>query len=171
MRKFIVTCLLLTGNVAQSDDRMQASIDQLRNAIGRWDVVTEFIAADGSIAAKVAGSYEFSWVIEDQLVAGRSDLPELEQSAAILFYIDKAEEEIEMVSVGGDGKLWIMSGPLGDETRYTQTFETADGGTGQLRFTRYNVTDDGFESRMEITEDGGANWRPANHQLFRRASQ
>lgn len=171
MRKLIVTCLLLAGTTAQSDDRMQASIEQLRDSIGRWDVVTEFIAADGSIATTVEGSYEFSWVIEDQLVAGRTEIPELEQTAAILFYIDQGDEEIEMVSVGGDGKLWIMSGPLGGETRHTQTFETADGGTGQLRFTRYNVTDKGFESRMEITLDGGDNWRPANHQVFRRASQ
>jgi hypothetical protein len=72
-----------------------------------------------------------------------------------------------MVSVGRDGMLWTMSGPLGGETRTTQEFTTATG-TAQLRFTRYNVADDSFESRMEYTEDGGKSWKPGNHQVFRR---
>jgi hypothetical protein len=39
----------------------------------------------------------------------------------------------------------------------------------QLRFTRFNVTDDRFESRMEVSTDGGSSWRPGNHQVFKRA--
>jgi hypothetical protein len=74
-----------------------------------------------------------------------------------------------MVAVGPDGRLWIMTGPLGGDTRYSQEYEDSGGGTGQLRFTRYNVTEDGFESKMEYTDDGGETWKPGNHQVFRRA--
>jgi len=39
-----------------------------------------------------------------------------------------------------------------------------------MRFTRYNVANDKFESRMEYTDDGGKSWKPGNHQSFRRAA-
>ncbi len=39
-----------------------------------------------------------------------------------------------------------------------------------LRFTRFNVAADSFESRMEYTDDDGETWKPGNHQTFHRAS-
>lgn len=99
---------------------------------------------------------------------GRTSIPELDMSSAILFYVRESDSTIEMVSVGMDGKLWIMTGPAGGDTRYTQPFPTQSGGEGQLRFTRYNVADEGFESRMEWTQDGGETWIQGNHQTFRR---
>jgi hypothetical protein len=74
-----------------------------------------------------------------------------------------------MASVGADGHLWVMAGPAGGETRTTPPTPLSDGSTMQLRFTRFNVTDDRFESRMEISTDGGSSWRPGNRQVFKRA--
>jgi len=68
-----------------------------------------------------------------------------------------------------DGYLWIMTGPLGGDHRLSREFETATGATQVLRLTRFNVSPDGFESRMEFTADGGRTWTPGNHQRFRRA--
>jgi hypothetical protein len=124
---------------------------------------------DGSVAKSVTGTYEFSWVVPDRVVSGKSEIPELKQTAGILFYINETQGLIEMVSVGGDGKLWIMTGPLGGEERLSQEYKTANG-MAQLRFTRFNVAPDAFESRMDYTEDGGATWLPGNHQTFRRAA-
>lgn len=73
-----------------------------------------------------------------------------------------------MVSVAEDGRLWIMTGKLGSDTRYSQTYATEDGGAGQLRFTRYNVAENSFESKMEYTNDDGETWILGNHQVFRR---
>ena len=163
--------LLLAGTVtAVGDDAaLQKSIEQLRGSIGRWDVTTEFLNADGSAAKTVTGSYEFSWVVPDRVVSGKSAIPELGQVSAILFYVNEKQQVIEMVSVGADGRLWVMTGELGGEVRTTPEFKTASGGAGQLRFTRYNVAADGFESKMDYTEDGGETWLPGNHQVFRRA--
>jgi len=36
----------------------------------------------------------------------------------------------------------------------------------RLRFTRYNVSQDRFESRMDYSTDGGATWTQGNHQVF-----
>ena len=152
------------------DIPLRHSIEQLRSSIGQWEVVTESLNDDGSVARSVTGTYVFSWVVEDRVVAGRSDIPELDQIAGILFYVNEKKALIEMVSVGGDGRLWIMTGPLGGEVRMSQEFPTTEGGTLRLRFTRYNVTDDSFESRMEYTQDGGTTWKPGNHQVFRRAA-
>lgn len=157
--------------LAQSEgDRtsLTASVQQLRETAGEWSVVTSFLNPDGSVARAVEGSYRFDWVIPDRVLSGRSEIPSMQRTAAILFYVSDSKKAIEMVSVGADGNLWIMSGPLGGETRYTQKYQTQDGGEGQLRFTRSNVTPAGFESRMEFSEDGGKTWKPGNHQVFRR---
>ncbi len=148
---------------------LRHSITQLRDHIGRWNVVTEFLNEDGSVAQTVNGTYEFSWIVTDRVIAGRSDMPDLKRSSGILFYVAPRTRQIEMVSVGADGVLWVMSGALGGETRTTQEYPTAAGGTGRLRFTRYNITRDSFESRMEYSEDGGRSWKPGNRQVFKRA--
>ncbi|MGA9572654.1 MAG: hypothetical protein WBS20_01770 [Lysobacterales bacterium] len=163
----------LACTIAQAGDdaeALQKSVEQLRTSIGRWDVTTEFLNADGSVAKAVSGNYAFSWVIADRVVSGESEIPELKLVSAILFYVNEAKQLIEMVSVGADGKLWVMTGELGGEVRTTKEFKTASGGTGQLRFTRYNVQADSFESKMEYTEDGGESWLPGNHQVFQRAA-
>ena len=165
----LIALLLACSAVTQASEPLQKSIDQLRYAIGDWHVVTTFIDVEDGTTRSVDGTYTFEWVIEDRVVAGRSEIPSLQRTSAILFYVAPSDNKIEMVSVGADGNLWIMTGPLGGETRYTQEFENAGGETAQLRFTRFNVSDSQFESKMEITTDGGKTWQQANHQLFERA--
>lgn len=173
MHKSFTLLLMLLGAGATLGDNgddlaLQAAVSQLRESIGEWDVLTEFLDEDGSVAQSANGSYAFAWVIEDRVVSGVSRIPDLDRTSAILFYVNEGEQKIEMVSVGGDGKLWIMNGPLNSETRYSQEYEAADGNTAQLRFTRYNVSPGRFESRMEYTTDGGMTWLPGNHQVFER---
>jgi hypothetical protein len=169
--KFLAMILMLIPAVAIGEGEptaLEASIQQLREAVGNWSVTTEFLNEDGTVSRSTEGSYRFEWVVEDRVVSGVSDIPEMDMRAAILFYVNEGKGIVEMVSVAKDGRLGIMTGPLGEETRYTQKFPTQSGGEGQLRFTRYNVGEDTFESRMEYTEDDGATWKPGNHQLFRR---
>lgn len=141
---------------------------QLRTVIGRWDARTEFFNPDGSSAGAYDGSYEFEWVVPDRVARGVSRIPALNLTSAILFYLRPARSEIEMVSVGADGMLWVMTGRDSEEVRTTPDVPTSDGGVVRLRFTRFNVADDRFESRMEISTDRGATWRQGNHQVFRR---
>lgn len=164
-----LACGLAMASEPEDANALQKSVEQLRGSIGLWNVVTENLAEDGSVANTMTGTYRFSWVVPDRVVSGRMDIPEKNQAAGILFYVNESKALIEMVSVGADGNLWIMTGPLGGEVRTTREFETRDGGTGQLRFTRFNVGENRFESRMEYSEDGGKTWKPGNHQVFRRA--
>ena len=149
-------------------ERLAHSVDELRNAVGRWSVTTTFLNPDGSVAREIPGTYVFEWIVEDRVVVGHNDLPELGQKSGILFYVREKDLEIEMVAVGADGKLWIMTGPAGGDTRYSQPYESADGKPSQLRFTRFNVTPNRFESRMEYTTDDGETWTQGNHQVFTR---
>lgn len=175
----MIRCLLLAASAVllgavpragdAADSALAHAVESLRHAAGRWEVETEFLNEDGSVAQAVQGTYEFSWVVPDRVLSGRSEILELSQVSGILFYVNEKKQAIEMASVGADGRLWVMTGALGTETRLTPEYETADGGTGQLRFTRFNVAQDAFESKMEYTSDGGKTWLPGNHQSFRRA--
>jgi pimeloyl-ACP methyl ester carboxylesterase len=152
----------------EKDDDLLSAVQQLRHVSGSWSVTTEYLNQDGSVSQSVNGSYQFEFVVPDRVLSGYSDVPQKKQRSAILFYVNEKKKSIEMVSVGGDGKLWIMTGAVGDEVRSTQPFRTTDGKESQLRFTRYNVTPDRFESKMEYTLDGGKTWLPGNHQIFTR---
>lgn len=170
-RIFLLVTLLtlaLAGPAAAADTPFEASVNELRQVIGEWDVITEEINPDGSTARTLDGTYTFEWVIPDRVVSGRAEAPAIDRVSALLFYVSEEQEHIEMVSVAADGRLWVMTGELGGDTRYTQTFTTQDGSTGRLRFTRYNVSADSFESRMEYTTDGGQTWTLGNHQVFTR---
>lgn len=73
--------------VAQ-DSSLQHPIEQLRSTVGHWNVTTDLLKPDGSVAKSVNGTYEFSWVVPDRVVSGRSEIPELKQVSAILFYVN-----------------------------------------------------------------------------------
>lgn len=148
---------------------VRRSVEQLRQHTGRWIVETEFLNPDKTVARRAVGSYRFDWAREDQILVGVSEIPELGTAAGILFFVAPQRGVVEMVTVGNDGRVWTMTGPLGGEVRETQSFPTQGGGEARMRFTRFNVRPDSFESRMEYSEDGGATWLPGNHQTFRRA--
>lgn len=171
MRSFLLILIfvglsqLLWAQAPAADAHLEYSVAELRNAIGRWNVATEFLNDDGSVSRMVPAVYEFWWVIPDRVAGGRNEIPALSQASGILFYVRETKREIEMVAVGNDGHLWIMTGPLGGNQRMLQEFKT-ETGTSRLRFTRFNVAHDRFESRMESTDDGGKTWKPGNHQVF-----
>lgn len=174
----VVLALLLPAGLAargeepptadQPAARLAAGIQQLRHAHGRWAATTELLTPDGSVARAVEGTYTFRWVIEDRVLAGESEIPELGQRSALLFYVVPGRGEIEMVSVSADGDLWVMSGPIDGNVRSTGDKSAADGGTIRLRFSTHEVKPDSFVSRMELSTDGGESWRPGNRQRFRR---
>lgn len=145
------------------------AVEQLRHAIGLWNVETDFIAADGSVARTLTGQYRFGWVVPDRVVSGMSTIPALNQASAILFFARPNRSEIEMASVSADGHLWRMIGPDTSETRATPDTVMSDGSTLMLRFTRHDVTPNSFQSRMERSTDSGESWSLGNRQRFVRA--
>lgn len=149
-------------------EQASAAVQQLRHVIGEWDVATTFYRDNGDVTGTFDGTYEFEWVLEDRIVKGMSAIPQFGAASGLLFYLRPATNEIEMVSVGPDGRLWVMTGPQGSEIRETPEVQMADGTTLKLRFTRFNVAPDRFESRMERSSDGGQTWRLGNTQVFER---
>ena len=164
---------LLASPLADANERppsqIAGAVAQLRQSVGLWSVTTTRFGEDGAVAGVASGTYRFDWIVPDRVVAGRSDIPDWKQSSGILFYVNERRSTIEMASVGADGQLWVMSGPADGETRSTSPTPLADGRTMTMRFTRNTITPDRFESRMEVSLDGGDSWKPGNHQLFVRA--
>ena len=161
---------LPAGATEGPSEAFAESVAQLRHVVGSWNVTTTQYKDDGTVAQKVDGSYHFDWIVPDRVLTGRSSIPSLGQASGILFYVNERRSTIEMVSVGADGHLWVMTGPAGGETRSTPPTAMSDGSRMQLRFTRFNVAPNRFESRMEVSTDGGTNWKPGNHQLFVRGA-
>lgn len=142
------------------------AVEQMRHAIGLWDVETDFIGPEGKLLGTAKGEYHFEWVVEDRIVSGTSTIPAWDQTSAILFFVRPRDNAVEMTSVGPDGMLWRMIGPDDGETRTTPNVTMPDGSTMMLRFTRHGVTPDSFGSTMEISADGGETWRIGNRQRF-----
>jgi hypothetical protein len=164
----VAALLLIAAGPLRAEEPARAApaLEQLRYVIGTWDVRTEFLSPDGSVARAVDGSYEFEWVIPDRLARGTSRIPAMEQVSAILFYLRPATHEVEMVSVGKDGDLWVMTGKDNEEVRTTADRAMADGSKMRLRFTRYDVQSARFQSKMEYSIDGGKSWTQGNRQIF-----
>jgi len=155
---------------ADARARFESAVQQLRQHAGRWAVETRFLNPDGSVAATVQGTYRFQWVIEDRVLSGVSEIPSLNATSALVFFVSESRAVIEMLSIGRDGNVWTMSGPTGSEERQTSDFALPQGGSRRLRFTRHPISADHFESRMHFSDDGGRTWVPGNHQIFRRAT-
>ena len=166
----LVLLTLVSASLAAADAPVSQPIEQLRHAAGRWNVTTEFLNPDGSVARTVEGEYEFDWVVPDRVLLGRSRPPEPDQAAGLLFYYQESQNMVGMASVGADGHLWVMTGAADKEVRHTPPTPMPDGSIVELRFTRYNVEPEQFESKMEFSTDAGSTWTQRNHQIFRRAS-
>jgi hypothetical protein len=173
IRKLVVAAALALSSAplaaqaeAEAAEQASPAVEQLRHVIGEWDVVTTFIRPDGSEAGSFDGIYAFEWVMEDKIVKGLSTIPQFKMASGLLFYLRDSTGEIEMASVGPDGHLWVMTGPQDSETRVTPNTDMPDGTTLMLRFTRFNVSEDRFESKMERSINGGETWVQGNHQLF-----
>lgn len=176
MPSCLLACALLGNGVAHAQEsaaepdaaQVSPALAQLRHVFGEWDVTTTFFGEDGAAGAAHAGRYRFEWVIEDAVLQGVSDIPDLSLRSAIMFYLRPSANQIEMISVGQDGIPWTMTGDAGSEVRETPNRPMSDGSTLKLRFIRFNVEKDRFESRMERSLDGGKTWQRANHQVFTR---
>lgn len=173
-RLAIALCSLFAIPLADASEieasSLSSAVQQLRHSVGIWNVTTTQFDDQGEVARVASGTYRFDWVVPDRVLSGRADMAEWKQSAGMLFYVNPERSTIEMTSVGPDGQLWVMTGPAGGETRTTTPTALPDGRKVQLRFTRFNVSANGFESRTEASYDGGASWRPGNHQTFKRAA-
>jgi hypothetical protein len=163
----VLACSPLAGEAMETPaSALAEGIDQLRQTVGTWNVTTTQYRDDGTVAKTVAGTYQFDWVVPDRVVSGRSSIPTLGQMSGILFYVNERRATLEMAQVDADGQLTVMSGAPGSELRTTMPVAAADGSKVQLRFTRFNVGPDRFESRLDVSTDGGASWRPGHHQRF-----
>ncbi len=167
----VLTLLLLpaAGAGALNPPALDTAVDQLRQAAGRWNVTTTRYADNGAVAAVATGTWSFDWVVPDRVLSGRSAIPDWNQSAGMLFYLNERVFTLEMAQVGADGQLVVMTGPAGTETRTTAPLALADGRHLVQRHTRYAVTADRFEAKMETSYDGGQSWKLGYRQLFVRA--
>jgi len=148
---------------------LSTAVQQLRQAAGRWNVTTTRYAENGAVSGVASGTWSFDWVVPDRVLSGKAVIPDWNQSAGMLFYLNERLVTLEMAQVGSDGQLVVMSGPAGTESRSTPVVALPDGRRMVQRHTRFRVSVDRFESRMETSYDGGQNWKPGYHQLFVRA--
>lgn len=151
---------------ALTPPELDAAVEQLRQAAGRWSVTTTRYADNGSVAAVATGTWSFDWVVPDRVLSGRSVIPDWSQSAGMLFYLNERFFTLEMAQVGSDGQLVVLSGPASAASRKTAVIPLPDGRRMVQRHTRYGVTRDKFEAKLETSYDGGQSWKLGYHQLF-----
>ncbi len=167
---FVLACSPFAAEAMEtSASALAEGIDLLRQTVGTWNVTTTQYRDDGTVARKVNGTYQFDWVVPDRVVSGRSSIASLGEMSGILIYVNERCSTLEMAQVDADGQLTVMSGNARSDLRTTAAVTRPDGSKVQLRVTRFNVGPDRFESRLDVSIDGGENWRPGSHQRFVRA--
>jgi hypothetical protein len=167
----VLSFLLLPAAAAHAINTptLDAAVGQLRQAAGRWTVTTTRFADNGAVAAVATGTWSFDWVVPDRVLSGRSSIPDWNQSAGMLFYLNERIFTLEMAQVGADGQLVVLTGPAGAETRTTAPVVLPDGRRKLQRHTRFGISADRFEAKVETSYDGGQSWKLGIHQLFVRA--
>lgn len=145
---------------------IDAAVEQLRQAAGRWNVTTTRYADDGSVAAVASGTWNFDWVVPDRVLSGRAAIPDWSQSAGMLFYLNERQFTLEMAQVDSDGQLVVLSGPASTASRTSTPVALPDGRRLVRRHTHYGVTRDQFEAKLETSYDGGRSWKLGYHHLF-----
>lgn len=166
----VLACSPLAAEAMETPaSALAEGIDQLRQTVGTWNVTTTQYRNDGTIAKTVAGTYQFEWVVPDRVISGRSYIPMLGQMSGILIYVNEQRAALEMAQVDANGQLTVLSGAAGKELRSTAPVAAPDGSKVQLRVTRLNAGPDRFESRLDVSTDGGTSWRPGHYQRFVRA--
>ncbi len=158
--------LPLAEGAEMAPPSLASAVQQLRQAAGHWNVTTTRYGDNGAVAGVASGTWHFDWVVADRVLSGRAVIPDWKQTAGMLYYLSERRSTLEMASVGADGQLLVMSGPAGAETRTTAAVPLADGRQMLQRYTRYGVTTDRFEARIESSYDGGTSWKLGHHQLF-----
>ena len=158
--------LPLAEAIEMAPTSLTGAVQQLRQAAGHWNVTTTRYAPNGSVAAVASGTWHFDWVVPDRVLSGRAAIPDWKQTSGMLFYLNERRSTLEMASVGADGQLLVMTGPAGAETQTTTPIQLPDGRRMLQRYTRFGITADRFEARMETSFDGGRSWKPGHHQLF-----
>jgi hypothetical protein len=159
-------CLTLANAGEMPPPALESAVQQLRQAAGRWSVTTTRYAENGAVTAVATGTWSFDWVVPDRVLSGRASIPDWNQSAGMLFYLNERMFTLEMAEVGADGQLVVMTGPAGAETRTTDAIPLPDGRRMLQRHTRYGVTANRFEAKLETSYDGGLSWKPGYHQIF-----
>lgn len=163
----LLACTPVSGEAMETPvEGLSEGVQQLRHAVGIWNVTTTQYSDDGTVSHRMKGTFQFEWVVPDRVLSGRSTMPAGGQNAGVLLYVNERRATIEMASVGADGNLWVMSGPADGEIRMTPPMPMSDGSRMQLRYTRFNVAPNRFEARVDVSTDGGASWHAGRHQLF-----
>lgn len=174
MNRFAAAALsFLVMPLAQASElappALDAAVEQLRQAAGRWNVTTTRYADNGAVSGVATGTWSFDWIVPDRVLSGRATIPDWSQSAGMLFYLNERLVTLEMAQVGSDGQLLVMSGTAGAATRTTAPVALPDGRRMVQRHTRYGVSADRFQAKFETSYDGGQSWKLGYHQLFVRA--
>jgi hypothetical protein len=162
-------CTFASAQAKFDVDAREAATELLRSSVGKWETTAEFFNPNGTVAGAFAGTTELAWLTPGKVISGKSEYPQLKLVTGLMVYINEAKGQVEMASVGGDGNLLVVSGPLGSAELRSEPVRFSDTVVGRLKFTRLNVTANSFDTRTEISDDGGKTWKMMNRQKFKRA--
>ena len=145
---------------------LATAVQQLRQAAGRWNVTTTRYAENGAVAAVATGTLNFDWVVPDRVLAGKLRHSRLEPVGRHALLPERAHVHARDGAGRRRRAAHRDERPRRDRDANDRADRMPDGRRMLQRHTRYGVTANRFEAKMEMSYDGGANWKPGYHQLF-----
>ena len=142
---------------------------RLDYTVGSWVSKTESLDKNGKVVRTTYSETERRFVIDDRVVEISGVTKETGQSFRAWEYYDVEKGLYTLTSIDREGRLFTMSGELGEEFRWTsENRKRADGSSFAMRFTHYDIEPDSFTALGEISGDGGRTWRAFLRQYLTR---
>ena len=133
---------------------------RLDYAIGSWESKTESLDKHGEVIKTTYSETQRRFVIDDRVVEISGVMKETGKTFRAWEYYDVRNGKYTLTSIDREGRLFTMSGELGDEFKWTsESGEMPDGSSFTMRFTHYDFEAASFTALGEISRDGGRTWR------------
>ncbi|GJL93950.1 MAG: hypothetical protein DHS20C05_03550 [Hyphococcus sp.] len=151
------------------DDRAPEALGKLAFLIGDWDIESAYDQPDGSVLtskARMTGRYTLGgFGVETQGVHATLGNPDIDVFVSTHIYmVHPKSGDIAAIAINTLGNRKFNDGEfIGEDFIVIASGEMFNGADVINRSRFFNMTEDRFQTALEVSEDGGKTWQDAGY--------
>ncbi|MEZ5330605.1 MAG: hypothetical protein R2991_00830 [Thermoanaerobaculia bacterium] len=170
----LLACAALTPLAALAQDAPASpppeAVRRMEHVLGRWESTWEWVDAEGTVVYVEHGTETGRWALEGRLLELTTEIEGRDGPSKGWMFWNAPAERFQLVSVGWDGDLWILSGGLEEYVIASEPKAMPDGKTLQIRFTHGEAGPDTLTAVMEMRGSSEEPWTVRVRQTMVRSS-